>query len=96
MDIGENFKQKLKKNLLPLQTLIKVAKQKKIDKHMKKIGYSNQKNKKYYVINESNKKIHFGDVNYEDFLVHHDEVRRDKYRARHKSDNIRDPNFAGY
>lgn len=36
------------------------------------IGYSTTKNKKYYVINLDNKKINFGNKNYEDYLIHQD------------------------
>jgi len=38
------------------------------------IGYSQRKNKKYYV-KINNKIIHFGDKQYEDFLIHNDKQR---------------------
>ena len=93
---GEKFKEKLKKNLVPLNELVKVAKNKKIDKYIKKIGYSKQRNKKYFVINNNNKKIDFGDINYEDFLTTKDIDKQKKYHERHKHDNINNPDFAGY
>lgn len=33
---------------------------------------------------------------YYKYLDHNDKKRKDAYRARHKNDNINDPNFAGY
>lgn len=48
---------------------------------------SNRKDKKYFVINPTtNKKIHFGSIQYEDYTKHHDETRRRKYLRR--SSNI--------
>ena len=44
---------------------------------------SNQKNKKFMVLNpETNKFIHFGALNYEDFTKHQDPNRRDNYLKR--------------
>ena len=42
------------------------------------------KNKKYYVITIDNKRVNWGDINMEDYLIHHDKDRRDKFRARFK------------
>ena len=55
---------------------------KKLQKKAKKLGadslqYSKRKNYKY-LIEYDNKKIHFGSSNTEDYLTHHDPVRRDK------------------
>ena len=47
------------------------------------IGMSLNKNKKYVVQLKSNgKKIHFGDIRYQDYTFHLDEIRRDKFRSR--------------
>jgi hypothetical protein len=46
-------------------------------------GLSNRLNKKYFVVYDG-KKIHFGDVRFEDFSIHGDKRRRDNYRNRHK------------
>ena len=46
------------------------------------LEYSSRKNNKYMVQLPDGKKIHFGSPKYEDFLIHKDENRRDKYRAR--------------
>ena len=46
------------------------------------LDYSTRKNNKYMVKLPDGKKIHFGSPKYEDFLIHKDKVRRDKYRAR--------------
>ena len=52
-------------------------------KRQKKLGassldYSKRKNKKY-MLEYDNKKIHFGSVNAEDFIIHKDPDRRDRY-----------------
>ena len=46
------------------------------------LDYSSRKNNKYMVKLPGGKKIHFGSPKYEDFLIHKDEKRRDKYRSR--------------
>ena len=49
------------------------------------IYLSTRKGKKYVVINpETNKKIHFGDMNYFDYTKHLDEKRRQSFRNRNK------------
>ena len=61
---------------------------------------SKNKNKKYYIINPlNNKKIHFGDIRYEDYTFHKDPIRRARYLNRAlniKGDWIKDlysPNY---
>ena len=61
---------------------------KRLQKKAKKLGadslqYSKRKNYKY-VIEFDNKKIHFGSANTEDYLAHHDPVRREKYLSKAK------------
>ena len=46
------------------------------------LDYSSRKNNKYMVTLPSGKKVHFGSPKYEDYTVHKDKERRDKYRAR--------------
>ena len=47
------------------------------------IGLSTRKDKKYAVYNpHTNKWIHFGNINYEDFTKHQDEERRNNYLKR--------------
>ena len=46
------------------------------------LSYSKRKSNKYMVKLPDGKKIHFASPAYEDFLIHKDESRRDKYRAR--------------
>lgn len=48
------------------------------------LDYSTRKNNKYMVKLSDGKKVHFGSPKYEDFLIHKDEKRRDKYLARAK------------
>ena len=44
---------------------------------------SKRKNKKY-AVDYNNKKIHFGDVRYDDYLDHKDDKRRENYLKRAK------------
>ena len=60
---------------------------KKLIKKAKKLGaesldYSNRKNSKYVVVLANGKKIHFGSPQYQDFLIHKDKERRDRYLDR--------------
>ena len=48
------------------------------------LNYSSRKNNKYTVTLPNGKKVHFGSPKYEDFTIHKDEKRRDKYLARAK------------
>lgn len=48
----------------------------------KDLQLSHKKNKKYVITLKNGKKIHFGDPNYEDFLIHGDMRRRERYRKR--------------
>ena len=55
----------------------------KLRKKAKKLGadsldYSKRKNYKY-VVEYNDKKIHFGSAKTEDYITHHDQVRREKY-----------------
>ena len=59
----------------------------KLKKNAKKLGaesldYSTRKNNKYMATLPSGKKIHFGSPKYEDFTIHKNKERRDKYLAR--------------
>ena len=56
---------------------------KKLQKKAKKLGansldYSKRKSFKY-MVEYNDKKIHFGSVKTEDYITHHDQVRREKY-----------------
>ena len=46
------------------------------------LEYSSRKNNKYMVTLPSGKKVHFGSPAYEDYTIHKDEDRRDKYLSR--------------
>jgi len=48
----------------------------------KNLEYSHNINKKYVVTLKNGNKIHFGDPQYEDFLIHNDKDRRNRYRKR--------------
>ena len=80
------------KKVIPKDSLPKYLVQgdnfKKLQKKAKKLGadsleYSKRKNYKY-LIEYDNKKIHFGSTNIEDYITHHDPVRRDKYLTKAK------------
>ena len=60
---------------------------KKLIKNAKNLGaesldYSSRKNNKYMVKLPDGKKVHFGSPKYEDFTIHKDKERRDKYLSR--------------
>ena len=50
---------------------------------------STRKNKKYMILNDDNKYIHFGDIRFSDFTKHNDLERRKRYlnRARNIKGN---------
>ena len=89
-------------NLPSIETLKRVARQKGLMKYIKEIGYSKAKGKKYYVITIDNKKVNWGDKNMEDFLQHHDEERRKRFKDRFRStfeknkNNYNKPIFFAY
>ena len=61
------------------------------------LGVSKRKNKKYFVITPRGKKIHFGDINYEDFTQHKNEQRKENYILRHrKRENWENINTSGF
>ena len=70
----------------PKKTLAEGDDFKKLQKKAKKLGassldYSKRKNNKY-MVEYNGKKIHFGSANTEDFIIHKDPDRRDKYRVK--------------
>ena len=69
----------------------------------KDLDYAGRKDKKYVVTLKNGEKIHFGDRQYEDFLVHKDPERRIRYRKRASKIKNRygkltykDPRYANY
>ena len=73
------------KQLLLVSNPSKVIKN--ADKYLGKNNYelfvSDRNDKKYMIINNANgKKIHFGNIRYEDFTRHNDETRRNSYLSR--------------
>ena len=57
---------------------------------------STKTNKKFKVVIDDKKTIHFGDSRYQDFTLHKDPERKKAYLARHKKDNSTNPNYAGF
>jgi len=45
---------------------------------------SNRKDKKYMLVSDTGKKIHFGSKNMSDYTIHKDDERKDRYINRHK------------
>ena len=72
-------------NLVSLDKLKRVAREKGLMKYIKEIGYSKVKDKKYYVITIDNKRVNFGYSKMEDMLIHHDEKRRKAFKDRFRS-----------
>ena len=60
------------------------------------------KDKKYYVILKNGKIIHYGNINYQDYLIHQDDKRRDNFKKRFYKqyikikDNIESPLYWSY
>ncbi|NDD84967.1 hypothetical protein EBZ38_11950 [bacterium] len=58
---------------------------------------SDKAGKKFYIINNEDKKIYFGATGYEHFTEGHlDERRKLAYFSRHRNDKINDPNSSGF
>ena len=72
------------KNLIPLEDLYKVIKEKDLNNYISSYGYSKRKNKKYYVILKDDKVVHFGDIRYSDYLTNKDNNKRSNFRTRFK------------
>ena len=45
---------------------------------------SDRKDKKYFIVTQSGRKVYFGATGYDDFTTHGDEKRRQAYVNRHK------------
>ena len=70
------------KNLVNLNIIKNIIKNKGLDEYVKQVGYSQNKDKKYYVILKNNKIVHFGNDKYQDFLIHQDVKRQDNFKKR--------------
>lgn len=61
-----------------------------------KLLKSTRKDKKYMMIFDNNKTVHFGASGYEDFTTHKDEERKKNYIKRHeKNEDFNNPYTAG-
>ncbi len=69
-------------NLVSIDKLKNVIKQKGLMKYVKEINYSKAKGKKYYIISVDDKKVNFGSLDYPDYLIHKDKARRLRFRQR--------------
>lgn len=56
---------------------------------------STRKGKKYSITLPDNKIVHFGAIGYEDYTMHHDDKRKDRYISRHKKEDWTDLSKAG-
>lgn len=62
---------------------------------------SNIKNKRYSAIIQDSvtgetRKVDFGDKRYQNYTMHQDKDRRDRYRLRHQNDNINNIYSSGF
>lgn len=73
------------KNLVSLDELYKIIKIEGLNKYINSYGYSKKKDKKYFVTLKDNTVINYGNINYEDYLIHGDEERRNRFRSRFRS-----------
>ncbi len=53
--------------------------------YKKPVEKSTRENKKYMILNDDNKYVHFGDNRYEDYTIHNDLERRKRYLNRAKN-----------
>ena len=89
-------------NLVSIEKLKRVTKQKGLMKYIKEIGYSRVKGKKYYVITIDNKRVNWGDIKMQDMLIHHDPIRQKRFKDRFRStyekfkENYNKPIFWAY
>jgi hypothetical protein len=57
---------------------------------------SSRKDKKYDAIIDGKKTIPFGDKNYQDYTMHKDKERKQRYLERHKNDNYKNPLYPSF
>ena len=74
----------MNQNLVSIDKLKRIAREKGLMKYIKEIGYSKVKDKKYYVISIDDKKVNFGYIKMQDYLINHDEKRREAFKNRFK------------
>ena len=63
-----------------------------------KLEKSSNKNKRYdayFIVNGKQKKVSFGSSQHDNYTIHKDKERRDRYRQRHKNDLINVPTTPG-
>lgn len=61
------------------------------------LASSTRKNKRYMVIDENGKTVHFGSPSHQNLLIHKDQSRKERYINRHrKNENWDDPNTPGF
>lgn len=87
-------------NLVSLSVIKNKIKNMNLNRLISEVGYANDGNKKYYVILKNTKrKIKFGDLNYDDYLITENKQKRINYRNRHKNDKgviTNNPNYSGF
>lgn len=92
----------MNKNLVDLNIIKNIIYNKNLDQYIKQVGYSSNKNKKYYVILKNNKIISFGSKIYQDFLTHQDPIRQQNFKKRFfklfnkNKNNIESPLYWSY
>ena len=68
--------------LVPLDVLYKTALKNNLMQYVLSFDYATKKDKKYVVTLISGKKVSFGCLHMEDYLIHKDEKRRDNFLKR--------------
>ena len=50
-----------------------------------------RKGKKWAAVFDNHPTVHFGAANYQDYTIHKDKARMERYQNRHSNDRIHDP-----
>ena len=87
------IKQEVVRNVVTGEAFEKLQKKKKSKKlGATSLGYSNRVNNKY-VVDWDSEKIHFGSIKMDDFLIHGDEKKGEKYLERVKKIKNKDDDY---
>ena len=82
MSFGKDKLVKLLEVSDPLRVDSNLEKYFKNEKHKPYLLLSTRKDKKYMIMDPSGNRIHFGDINYQDFTKHQDTDRQTRYLTR--------------
>jgi len=57
---------------------------------------SDKKDKKFVAVIDNKKHIYFGASSYEDYTIHKDDERKERYLQRHKNDHYTNPLYPSF